>query len=181
MLASSPSSMVTSWQAHDINRYVFYTNAKDKKSVTYQNSCIRIEAANANGHAMSYYGYIDTIWELNYWGNLRIAVFKCQWIKSSNVDNYWFTTLVDLGNVRYKDDQWVVCRTGFLHNRPLEIEEAYCDLRKAKNSRCWWHNRSWGIQSVWGIGALLGFQQQHLRVSLSLVYSFPCVIGHLMR
>jgi hypothetical protein len=34
-------------------------------------------------------------------------VFKCQWIKSSDVGNYGWT-LVDLGNVGYKDDPWVL-------------------------------------------------------------------------
>jgi hypothetical protein len=104
---SGPSSTVTSWQAYDINGYTFYTNAKDKKSVTYQNSGVRIEAVDANGHAISYYGYIDAIRELSSGGNLRIFVFKCQWIKSSDVGNYGWT-LVDLGNVGYKDDPWVL-------------------------------------------------------------------------
>jgi hypothetical protein len=45
MLASHPSSCVTSWQAYDINGYTYYTKEKDKKSVT-QNSGIRIEAIN---------------------------------------------------------------------------------------------------------------------------------------
>jgi hypothetical protein len=33
MLASRPSSSVTSWQAYDINGYTYYTKEKDKKSV----------------------------------------------------------------------------------------------------------------------------------------------------
>jgi hypothetical protein len=107
LLACGPSSMMTSWQSYDVNGYTFYTNAKDKNSVSYQNSGIRIEAVDANGHAISYYGYIDAIWELSYGGNLRIPVFKCQWIKSSDVDNYGLT-LVDLGNMGYKDDPWVL-------------------------------------------------------------------------
>jgi hypothetical protein len=43
MLASHPSSCVTSWQAYDINGYTYYTKEKDKKSVA-QNSSIHIEA-----------------------------------------------------------------------------------------------------------------------------------------
>jgi hypothetical protein len=43
MLASHPSSCVTSCQAYDINRYTYYTKEKDKRSVA-QNSGIRIEA-----------------------------------------------------------------------------------------------------------------------------------------
>jgi hypothetical protein len=43
ILASHPSSCVTSWQAYDINGYSYYTKEKDKKSDV-QNSGIRIEA-----------------------------------------------------------------------------------------------------------------------------------------
>jgi hypothetical protein len=43
MLASRPSSCVTSWKAYDINRYTYYTKEKDKKSIV-QNSGIHIEA-----------------------------------------------------------------------------------------------------------------------------------------
>jgi hypothetical protein len=43
MLASRPSSCVTSWQTYDIIRYTYYTKEKDKNSVA-QNSGIRIEA-----------------------------------------------------------------------------------------------------------------------------------------
>ena len=33
-LAAGPSSQVTSWQGYDINGYLFYTTAKDKKTVS---------------------------------------------------------------------------------------------------------------------------------------------------
>jgi hypothetical protein len=33
MLASCPSSCVTSWQSYDINGYTYYTNEKDGRSV----------------------------------------------------------------------------------------------------------------------------------------------------
>ena len=42
-LAVGPSSQVISWQGYDINVYLFYTTAKDKKSVS-QNSGVRNEA-----------------------------------------------------------------------------------------------------------------------------------------
>jgi hypothetical protein len=34
MLASRPSSCVTSWQAYDINGYTYYTKEKDRRSVS---------------------------------------------------------------------------------------------------------------------------------------------------
>jgi hypothetical protein len=64
MLASHPSSCVTSWQAYDINGYTYYTK-KDKKSVA-QNGGIHIEAIDPQGLKTTYYGYIQDIWELDY-------------------------------------------------------------------------------------------------------------------
>jgi hypothetical protein len=69
MLASRPSSCVMSWQVYDINGYTYYTKEKDKKSVT-QNSGIRIEAIDPQGLKITYYGYIQDIWEFDY--GLRI-------------------------------------------------------------------------------------------------------------
>jgi hypothetical protein len=57
MLASCPSSYVTSWQAYDINGYTYYTKEKDKKSVA-QNSSICIEAIDPQRLKTTYYGYI---------------------------------------------------------------------------------------------------------------------------
>jgi hypothetical protein len=107
MLASHPSSCVTSWQAYDINGYTYYTKEKDRRSVT-QNSGIRIKASDPLRVKTMYYGYIQDIWELDYGARLQICVFKCQWVKHLNgvsVDNYELT-LVDL-NVGHKDDPWV--------------------------------------------------------------------------
>jgi hypothetical protein len=58
----------------------------------------------------AYYGYIEEIWEVNYGVSLQIHVFKCQWVKHPQgieVDEYGFT-IVNLGNVGYKDEPWVL-------------------------------------------------------------------------
>jgi hypothetical protein len=57
MLASHPSSCVTSRQAYDINRYTYYIKEKYKRSVA-QNSGIRIKAIDPLGVKIRYYGYI---------------------------------------------------------------------------------------------------------------------------
>jgi hypothetical protein len=57
MLASHPSSCITTWQAYDINGYTYYTKEKGKKSVA-QNSDIRIETIDPQGLKTMYYGYI---------------------------------------------------------------------------------------------------------------------------
>jgi predicted lipoprotein with Yx(FWY)xxD motif len=60
MLASHPSSCVTSWQTYDINGYTYYTHKKDRRSVG-QNSGICIEAFDPLGVKTTYYGYIHDI------------------------------------------------------------------------------------------------------------------------
>jgi hypothetical protein len=52
MLASRPSSYVTSWQAYDINGYTYYTKEKDRSVA--QNSDIRIEAFDPLGVKTTY-------------------------------------------------------------------------------------------------------------------------------
>jgi hypothetical protein len=57
MLASRPSSCVTSWQAYDLTKYTYYTKEKDRRSVA-QNSGIHIQAFHQLGVKTTYYGYI---------------------------------------------------------------------------------------------------------------------------
>jgi hypothetical protein len=60
-LAAGPSSQVTTWQEYDINGYLFYTAAKDKKIVS-QNSGVRIEALDERtGQSIAYLGVIYDI------------------------------------------------------------------------------------------------------------------------
>jgi hypothetical protein len=58
MLASHPSSCMTSWQVYDINGYTYCTKEKDKSSVA-QNSGIHIKAFDPLGVKTTYYGYIQ--------------------------------------------------------------------------------------------------------------------------
>jgi hypothetical protein len=76
-LAAGPSSNVTSWQPYEINGYTYYTKAKDNKSVTYQNSGVCIDAIDKSGNNITYYGFIEEIWELDYGENIRFPVFRC--------------------------------------------------------------------------------------------------------
>jgi hypothetical protein len=109
MLASRPSSCVTSWQAYHINGYTYYTKEKDRRTAA-QNSGIHIETFEPLRVKITYYGYIQDIWELDYDSRLQIPVFTSQWVKHPNgvsVDNYGLT-LIDLQNVVHKDDPWVL-------------------------------------------------------------------------
>ena len=105
-LAAGPSSQVTSWQGYDINGYLFYTAAKDKKTVS-QNSGIRIEALDERTcQNTTHFSVIDDIWEVHYGSNIQIPGFRCRWVKHPKgveVDGYGLI-IVDLNNTGYKDD-----------------------------------------------------------------------------
>ena len=80
-LVAGPSSQVTSWQGYDINGYLFYTAAKDKKTVS-QNSGVCIVASDERtGQNTIYFGVIDDIWEVHFGSNIQISVFRCRWVK----------------------------------------------------------------------------------------------------
>ena len=106
---SGPCAQITTWQRYDVNGYTFHTKEKDKKSAA-QNCGVRYQGVDAStGRKKPYYGQIEEIWELDYGGELRITVFRCQWVKpqSVTVDNYGLTT-VNLKSIGYKDDPWVL-------------------------------------------------------------------------
>jgi hypothetical protein len=66
--------------------YTFYTKAKENKSVAYQNSCVRINAIDTSGKNITYYGFIEEIWELDYGENIFVQSSCCsyfQFTKSS--------------------------------------------------------------------------------------------------
>jgi hypothetical protein len=109
-LAAGPSSQVTSWQGYDINGYLFYTAAKDKKTVS-QNSGVHIEALDKRiGQSTIYYGFIDDIWKVHYGSNIHVPIFRCRWVKHPRgveVDGYGLM-IVDLNNVGYKDNPWIL-------------------------------------------------------------------------
>ena len=83
---------------------------KDKKTLS-QNSGVCIEALDETpGQNTTYFGVIDDIWEVHYGSNIQIPVFRCRWVKhlkGVEVDAYGLT-IVELNNIGYKDDQWVL-------------------------------------------------------------------------
>jgi hypothetical protein len=112
-LAMQPSWHVLTYKGYDINGNTFYTIAQDKRS-TNQNSGVRIDATDPNGIKLTYYGRIEEIWELDYGRNLKIPLFKCQWVKVTGggvtVDPEYGMTTVDLNNIGYKDEPFVLAK-----------------------------------------------------------------------
>ncbi|XP_078179598.1 uncharacterized protein LOC144573719 [Carex rostrata] len=119
-LALGPVHVVRSFQGFDINGYTFYTRTQDEKS-TVQNSGVTLVAvssdfsgakgAGPSQASMSYYGFIEEIWELDY-RTFKIPLFLCKWVdnrKGVKVDNDGFI-VVDFNKLGYKDDPFILAR-----------------------------------------------------------------------
>ena len=76
-LAAGPSRQVTSWKAYEINGYTYYTHTKDSTCVN-QNSGVWIEALDAMGQNIQFFGIMEDIWELDYGMNITVALFRCR-------------------------------------------------------------------------------------------------------
>ncbi|KAK1650622.1 hypothetical protein QYE76_068427, partial [Lolium multiflorum] len=113
MLAKTPSSTITTFQGYEINGNTFYTIAQDKKS-TNQNSGVRFDAATENGQKVTYYGYIEEIWELDYGPSFKVPLFRCKWFKLTGggvkVDEQYGMTMVDFNNLGYLDEPFVLAK-----------------------------------------------------------------------
>jgi hypothetical protein len=73
-LAAGPSRQVTSWNAYDINGYMYYTNTKDSKCVN-QNSGVQVVALDGVGRKAEFFSIIEDIWELDYGRDIKVALF----------------------------------------------------------------------------------------------------------
>ena len=80
------------YQAYDINGYTFYTEAKDGTS-EYQNSGVTMESWIGDVK-VRYYGRIEEIWELDYSGEYKVAMFRVRWAKSIAKEDHYFTTMI---------------------------------------------------------------------------------------
>jgi hypothetical protein len=90
--------MIRRYTSYDINGYTFYTRSQDNKK-TNQNNSVRTDAYDYDGNRETYYGFIEEIWELEHRENLKVPLFRCQWIrlpKGVKTDKY------DMTNVNFK-------------------------------------------------------------------------------
>jgi hypothetical protein len=104
ILASGPSTTIDRYTSYDINGYTFYTIAQDNNK-TNQNSGVRTDAYDCDGNRETYYGFIEEIWELEYKENLKVSLFRCQWIRLPNgvkTDMYGMTN-VNFRFVSYRE------------------------------------------------------------------------------
>jgi hypothetical protein len=102
--------MIHRYTSYDINDYKFYTRAQDNKK-TNQNSGIQTDAYN-HSNRQTYYGFIEEIWELEYRENLKVPLFRCQWIRLSNgvkTDKYGMTN-VNFRFLGYREQPFVLAK-----------------------------------------------------------------------
>jgi hypothetical protein len=105
---------VTRYQSMDINGYMFYTMAEDKRSV-YQNSGVRVWTIINDSHddddteTDTYYGQIEEIWEFDYVG-LKAVLFRCRWVTNGkrgvSKDKCGYVS-IDLRVFGYKNESFV--------------------------------------------------------------------------
>jgi hypothetical protein len=135
MLAMQPSWHVLTYKGYEINGNTFYTAVQDKKS-TNQNSGVRIDAVDPNGTNQTYYGRIEEIWELDYGPNFKVPLFKCQWVKLTGgvvkVDNEYGMTTVDLNNIGYKAEPFVLANDV---NQVFYVNDMSTKPKKGKNDK----------------------------------------------
>jgi hypothetical protein len=111
ILASGPSTTIHKYTSYDINKYTFYTRAQDNKK-TNQNSGVRTDAYDCDGNRETYYGFIEEIWELEYRENLKVLLFRCQWIRLPNgvkTDKYGMTNF-NFWFVDYREQPFVLAK-----------------------------------------------------------------------
>ena len=88
-------SNVLTFQSYGINRYTFYTEAQDRRSM-YQNSGATLEVKSSrDGPKCRYYGVIEEIWELDYTVT-KIPMFWVRWVPLKDVitEDHNFTTVI---------------------------------------------------------------------------------------
>ncbi|KAK1605788.1 hypothetical protein QYE76_029461 [Lolium multiflorum] len=128
LLAKQPSSTISTFQGYEINGNTFYTFAQDKKS-TNQNSGVRFDAEDGNGNKVTYYGYIEEIWELDYEPNFKVPLFRCKWFNLKDgvqVDPQYGMTTVDFKNLGLISANLIILSHGFHRISNPREAEALC-------------------------------------------------------
>jgi len=169
VLASGPSSQVTSWQSYDISGFSFSTSDRDTKSMA-QNSGVRCEAIDdATGKITTYFGFIDDIWEVEYGPRLQIPVFRFRWVQDKHVamDNYG-QRILDLSKVGYKDDPWI------LANRAAQVfyVEQILSQNEKKSTQKPKHVVIPGKQQIIGVDGVVDLEDFNQFRKMSLFTNF---------
>ena len=88
-----------------------------------------------NGNKETYYGRIEEIWELDYGPSFQVHLFRCQWVKVTKggvkVDHQYGMTTVDLNNIEYKDEPFVLAKDV---NQVFYVKDMSTKPKRGKNN-----------------------------------------------
>ena len=117
-LAKGPNMQVFSYTSYLINGFTFYTKNYDDQSKM-QNSGVTLVAETMHTSSakdrnpiyanMSYFGFIENIWELEY-NMFQEPVFQCKWVDNNNglhIDELGFMR-VNFNKLGYKDEPFIL-------------------------------------------------------------------------
>ena len=115
VLALGPNRRAKRFTGYVINGYRFHTNSRDSRCTT-QNSGVFLTAITTSFASakdqnpivgnVNYYGSIEEIFELDYWGSFTVVLFKCCWYQEEK-DNYGLTK-VNFSRLCHKSDPYVL-------------------------------------------------------------------------
>ncbi|XP_020270940.1 uncharacterized protein LOC109846125 [Asparagus officinalis] len=110
-----PNNIAKRYRGYYINGYTFYIKARDDTCKT-QNSGVSLLSevdsyTSSRDHnpitaKVSFYGVIQDIIELDYWGNFSVVLFKCDWFQH-DTDEYGLTR-VNFNNKCHTNDPFVM-------------------------------------------------------------------------
>ncbi|CAN1153242.1 hypothetical protein LINPERPRIM_LOCUS14571, partial [Linum perenne] len=107
LLARGPLRNAFRFNGYDVNGYQFRTSARDKGLNTQNNGVYGSYETHSYASSvdnrphtseLAYYGKLEDIVELNYYGEFRVVLFKCKWANTHNpryvkTDKLGFTLL----------------------------------------------------------------------------------------
>lgn len=115
VLALGPNRMARRFSGYVVNGYRFHTKSRDSRCTT-QNSGVFLTAKTTSFASskdqnpivgnVNYYGSIEEIFELDYWGVFNVVLFKCCWYQEEK-DAYGLTK-VNFNKLCFKNDPYVL-------------------------------------------------------------------------
>ncbi|XP_074347400.1 uncharacterized protein LOC141686254 [Apium graveolens] len=115
VFALGPNRAARKFNGYEINRFRFHTKFRDSRCTT-QNSEVFLTAETTSFASskdqnpivgnVNYYGSIEEIFELDYWGAFRVVLFKCCWYQEEK-DLYGLTR-VNFNKLCQKSDPYVL-------------------------------------------------------------------------
>lgn len=115
VLSKFPNPVARRYKGYCINGYKFYTRERDGKCKT-QNSGVTLTATTPSFASsrdqnpivgnVEYYGAIDDIIEIDYWGTFSVVLFRCVWFDV--LKDEFGLTCANFMKLCYMDDPFVL-------------------------------------------------------------------------